>query len=545
MVASRLNPTIEYIDKTKIEDIDKNINTELYEFEVPNNHYTIMIAIGKYIINKNILLNLPIYLFYNNKFVSQIGVFEYKITKENEKEKDYGIINKNGNVVLEKLDQPLFYSFVTNDYLLKYQEKQVQVQAKSKQVQAKSKHGHSEIWIQTYMKDNNYDLINTDMDYSGDADCLFTAIKIALSDVRKYITVSSMRDMVIKHVSDKVYNNYKINYNNADKELKKIKAYVKELIERNKYLENKIKNTNIRNEKITLVKDAEENIITFNTTKKELKKSMEKYKDISFMKGIDTIDQFKSLIKTNLFHVDKWSIYILEREMNIKIVLFSEEAYNSGDIYNVVDCGLNGNIIANSNANSNAFSPDYYILVGYTKKHYQLITYRRRCAFTFHNLNDSIKNLIIDKIQERNAFIYSDIPEFKNYMKKLNITLKDVININLQSELYSGETVFQIYEYSNDNYEPGKGIGEILDKREVDHYKELRNCESWRRKLSDVYKFSLNKEMDQSIQSIISQNNELQTILKYTKNAKIVYFVPKSTPIPATMLMKIRKNILI
>jgi hypothetical protein len=130
-------------------------------------------------------------------------------------------------------------------------------------------------------------------------------------------------------------------------------------------------------------------------------------------------------------------------------------------------------------------------------------------------------------------------------MKKLNITLKDVININLQSELYSGETVFQIYEYSNDNYEPGKGIGEILDKREVDHYKELRNCESWRRKLSDVYKFSLNKEMDQSIQSIISQNNELQTILKYTKNAKIVYFVPKSPPIPATMLMKIRKNILI
>ena len=104
------------------------------------------------------------------------------------------------------------------------------------------------------MKDKEYELINTDMDYNGDADCLFTAIKIALSDVRKYIKPSSMRDMIVNHVTNDVYDMYKLIYDNADQELQQIKTRVKELIERNKYLENKIKITNARNERIMLIK---------------------------------------------------------------------------------------------------------------------------------------------------------------------------------------------------------------------------------------------------------------------------------------------------
>ena len=527
MVLSRINSTIEYIDKTKIEENDKNLNTELYEIEVEEKT-KIMIAIGKYKINKNILF-LPIYLFHNNKFVSQLGVFEYEITKENEKERDYGLLHKNGNVIVERLDEPLFYSFVTKEFLAHTQKTQTHVPT-----HARKHNMHGNIWIQKYMNDNQYDIINTDMDYSGDADCLFTAIKIALSDVRKYISVSSMRDMVVKHVTNNVYDMYKSMYDNADKELQQIKTRVKELVERNKYFENKIKNTNVRNERLMLVKEAEENIKLFNHSKRELKHSTEKYKDVLFMKGIDTIDKLKSLIKTNLYFADKWAISILEREMNIKIVLFSQDAYDSGDIYNVLDC-------YNEMTYEERFIPDYYILISYTKKHYQLITYRRRCAFTFNNLNDSIKELVIDKIQERNAGIYAYIPDF---MKSKNIKLKDDIHFNLQSELYSGDTVFQIYDYSNDNYEPGKGVGERLDKREVEKYKELRNCESWRRKLSNIYNFSLDREMDNTIRNKISQNEELQTILRHTKNAKIVYFVPNSQPIPATMLMKIRKSLL-
>jgi hypothetical protein len=538
MVLSRINKTIEYIDKKGVEEQDKNMKTELYEFDVDEYNETITIAIGKYNKNKNVLC-LPIYLFYNEKFISQIGIFEYEITKENEKIKDYGLLDKNGNIVLERLDQPLFYSFFNKDFLRKCRDTNKQKQDKYEMTSAtvcdggtKSAKKHN--WIHSFMKDKEYDLINTDMEYNGDADCLFTAIKIALSDVRKYVSVSSMRDMVAKNVTKSVYDMYKSSYDTAEKELKKIKTRVKELIDINKYYENKIKNTRERSEKIKLVKEAEDNITLFTNAKRELKRATNKYKDVSFMGGIDGVEPLKSLIKTNSHFADKWTISILERVMNIKIVLFSEEAYDMGDIFNVLDC---------VNIDNNHIVPDYYILISYINKEYQLITYRRQCAFSFNNLNDTIKNMIVNKIQERNAGIYTFIPDIQNYMKQEKIALKSVTEKEqLQSDLYSGETVFQIYEFSNDNYEPGKGVGERLDKREAEHYNDLRNCESWRRKL---YQFSLyaNANTNANANSKEIKNDEIIRILRNTKNAKIVYFVPKSPPILATMLMKMRNSL--
>ena len=52
------------------------------------------------------------------------------------------------------------------------------------------------------------------------------------------------------------------------------------------------------------------------------------------------------------------------------------------------------------------------------------------------------------------------------------------------------------------------------------------------------------KSMEDAIRAKFMQNEDLKEILSHTKNAKIVYFVPKSSPIPATILMKIRKTLL-
>lgn len=303
MVLSRINKTIEYIDKKGVEEQDKNMKTELYEFDVDEYNETITIAIGKYNKNKNVLF-LPIYLFYNEKFISQIGVFEYEITKENEKMKDYGLLDRNGNIVLERLDQPLFYSFFTKEFLHKCRDTNKQKQDKYEVTSTTDCDGGAKRhnnWIHKFMKDKDYDLIDTCMEYNGDADCLFTAIKIALSDVRKYVSVSSMRDMVAKHVTKSVYDMYKSSYDSAEKELKKIKTHVKELIERNKYYENKIKNTRERSEKIKLVKEAEDNITLFTNAKRELKRATNKYKDVSFIGDIDGIEQLKS--SSNQIHI--------------------------------------------------------------------------------------------------------------------------------------------------------------------------------------------------------------------------------------------------
>lgn len=529
MVLSRLNKTIEYTDKTKIDEKDKNLESELYQFALQEYKFSIMIAIGKYNVNKNVLF-LPIYLFHNDKFISQVGVFEIEITKERENEKDrnYGILHKNGNVIIERLHQPLFYSFATKEFLERY---------KTKNIHTHIQTNKGANWIRKYMNDKDYDTIHTEMDYNGDSDCLFTAIKIALSDVKRYVSVLSMREMVAKNVTKSIFDIYKSNYNSAEKELNKIKTVVKDLIERNKYYENKIKNTNVRNERLILVKEAEENIKRFNDAKREIVFSTDKYKNVSFMKHIDTVEQLKTLVKSNDFYADMWTISVIEREMNIKLVLFSQEAYISGDIYNVLDC-------KNEHNNLIAYNPDYYILIGYMKKDYQLITYRRRCAFDFEHLNSQIKELIIDKINERNGGLYSHIKAFNN----VNANTNGNVNVNgnanvkaeIHSDLYNGESVFQIYENANDTFEPGRGVGEKLDKREIDNYKELRSIESWRRTLAKYMSITISMS-SKEMETFISREKELQIILRHTNNAKLVCFQHKNHPIDATILMKMRK----
>ena len=203
------------------------------------------------------------------------------------------------------------------------------------------------------------------------------------------------------------------------------------------------------------------------------------------------------------------------------------------------------------------------------KHNFQLVTYQRRCIFQFKQLPLSIKELIEDKIKERNAGLYANIPEFN--------TNNDIETeeIELQSDLYSGDTIFYIYNEGGGSADananafgvkgaaplasplPGKGMGEQLDRREISKYEELNHYENWRAKLSNecVQPFILHERKYQSVISAIkdekdiedaiyakfSQNKNLQTILKHTKNAKLLYFVPKCAPITATTLMKVRK----
>ena len=60
--------------------------------------------------------------------------------------------------------------------------------------------------------------------------------------------------------------------------------------------------------------------------------------EFKFMKGIDTLEKFKKIIKTCDFWAETWAISTLERLLNIKIIILSSEAYKLGDLLNVLQC---------------------------------------------------------------------------------------------------------------------------------------------------------------------------------------------------------------
>ena len=62
--------------------------------------------------------------------------------------------------------------------------------------------------------------------------------------------------------------------------------------------------------------------------------------EFEFMKGITTLEALKAKIQTSDYWADTWAISTLERLLKIKLILFSKENYNQGEIDNILTCCL-------------------------------------------------------------------------------------------------------------------------------------------------------------------------------------------------------------
>ena len=156
------------------------------------------------------------------------------------------------------------------------------------------------------------------------------------------------------------------------------------------------------------------------------------------------------------------------------------------------------------------FEPSFYILAahhgGY---HYQMITYNNEKSFTFPELPQAVKSLVVDKCLEKIAGPYSLISEFvEEKMKKVApvqaeqqqqqaeqqaeqqaqaIAAATVVPDETNSDLYDNATVFRFYSKSNAKPLPGKGEGEMLGPEGRAAYEALAKIPEWRRKLANSW----------------------------------------------------------
>ena len=244
------------------------------------------------------------------------------------------------------------------------------------------------------------------------------------------------------------------------------------------------------------------------------------------MSGVETLDQFRKLIKSCNFWGDTWAISTLERILKVKLVLLSREMWLMGDLENVLQCGqLNDDVLEREGK----FEPQYYIILDYSGQHYQLITYKEKSAFTFTDLPEQVKKLIKNKCLEKAAGPYYLIPEFRVYT-----SVKDELE-DYDPLLYDDNTVVQIYSLSADKL-PGTGKpNEKISKADADSYKELSQIKNWRRKLTSI----IDSDLD-----AIKEDPEKMDILKKTGTAKLTKFNKASSPTILTELMEHRKTLL-
>ena len=112
MVLSRIDKNISYPELKSVDTSDISQEANLYQIEVYGVEIIIAVGNSKNTFETDNILYFPIYLVKPNNKVIQIGVYEIKADNY------ISYLDENNILDVERLGEPLIYTFVTKDMLL-------------------------------------------------------------------------------------------------------------------------------------------------------------------------------------------------------------------------------------------------------------------------------------------------------------------------------------------------------------------------------------------------------------------------------------------
>lgn len=547
MVRSIIKPLdVNYNEYRKIDQEDIDYTTFVYETNLFDKDIEIVLGNEKHNYSKHDILHFSIYLIIDESPVSRIGIFEIDNNKYlNSIDEDGSIDLEKGELIFfiekEELSKLINvqssddknedtkkesdnedYVMTNDDYedltdnnsndndlmrvkiepnnkresskiskndndLFSYDEKQEVLplldeenEKESDKYKSEYKEGIKTTWIEKFTSNNNFGII----DNEGGGDCMFSTLRDAFRFVGKRTTVEKLRDALSGEANEEIYNNYRMLYVGFLNEYKDGEKQIKDMQQRIKNLKKMIDNTSKKEENDRLLNQLKEQMTYYDTKKAEHSDTKDLLKEFEFMKEVDSFEKFRELITTSKFWGDTWAISTMEKLLNVKTIILSEEAFNAGDLDSVMQCGqLNDNDIENIET----FKPEYYIMMSYTGNHYTLVSYKNKGIFKFREIPFDIKSLIINKCLEKNSGPYYLIPDFKKYKENIGLerdigepSEEDIIN-----DLYDKDITFMFHSKSNKKPKAGKGSGENIPIDRMIEFNKLNKLTDWRRKLND------------------------------------------------------------
>ena len=535
MVLSKINKNVSYHEIKNVDPSDLKQLANLYQIEVSDIEVIVAIGNSKNNFKEENILYFPIYLVKKNNKVVQIGVYEIKSD-------DYiSYLDEENQLDVEKLNEPLIYNFVSKDMLLnlrmlpEIQEKESKIEREREiqkedsdilqkeikyeipeerkdifiltrgvpiplllreetkkeaiDIREKYKEESSDYWIQKFMKNKYYSII----DNEGGGDCLFATIRDAFSSIAQQTSVTKLRNKLSNEADNTTFLNYKEHYDMYNNAIISDTNKIKELEAEYLSLKEKFSRIIDRNEKKALMEASKKVKEEHDQLVHEKKITAQILNEYKFMKGIDTLEQFQKKITTCDFWGETWALSTLERILNIKFIHLSQEAYKSNDINNILQCGqLNDTVLENRGV----FQPEFYIVTEYTGSHYKLVGYKKKLILKFKEIPYDLKRMIVDKCMEKNAGPFSLIPDFQKFKEQVikNISSKTTIETNFEDfneaklrGLYDDHIIFVFYIKSADKPLPGKGSGEKIPNDQLKEFSELATIPQWRKKLSDFW----------------------------------------------------------
>jgi len=404
-------------------------------------------------------------------------------------------------------------------------------------------------WLQKKFHDYNYKIWPN----KGSGDCFFISLAQAYKYIGRKVTGKEIREKLATNIPEATYKEYKERYslfynflqknakNQEDmmkrfNELKKMKKdKQRKFDDIRKSIGQKALKKDPRYKEIKAINEQMQKIAgEFSSKQNEFKETTANLTDVDFMKNVKNLEQFKDIIRTSDYWADDSSIRILEEVLNIKIIVIDKN--NRKGLIHCIDA-------SDSIKAKGFFKPKYYIIVDLDSKHYQLISYKNRKMFRFHELPHSIKEEIKHTcILGSGEGIYNFIPKFNKLIKKvdddndeedqdskiatIDATAEEEDNKDFKD--YNENIVFAFYSKSKDA-KPGKGTNEKIPKEKEEDFKELNKIKDWRKVLSNFWIVSQPFELDGHMWNSVEHYYQACKFKNYTEGSEKHDFYLKFT----------------
>jgi len=340
-------------------------------------------------------------------------------------------------------------------------------------------------WLEDFMKNNYYRILENE----GGGDCLFAVVRDAFQYVGKNTTVAKLRALLANEITDEVFQtqrSYFMDFESQKKETKFQMDRIKQTISEYK---KRAKQSSNPEEAKQIVEQVKSLTSEYNQLQQQYKSSeLLQSEDVGYLKEVDTLDKMREYIQTSNYWADTWAISTLERVLNFKLVIFSQDSYSENSKDSVLRCGeLNKEL-----EDAGTFSPEYYILTSLHNRHYRLVSYKDHPIFKYVELPYDIKMLVLNKCLEKNAGVYYLIQDFRNLKTRLGLNPDEgrpEPDEQLEGEgtLFQSDVVFVFYGNAEKTAKPGKADGEKIPETKRSQYVALSKIDEWRKKLDDSW----------------------------------------------------------
>ena len=557
MVYSNINSTVFYKESPDIDPEDIDYEALIYELDIHRKQILVVLGKAKHTFIQRNIIYFPVYLVTNGTIKARIGVIE--IAKNSMLE----LTDDDGDLDVEQLPPPLYFEFANETYIdrngtdstvfvkngdkpdvieldsddseseedeadeilsVKVKPSKMSNESKkadatlsdgifkldtkvkipielveesesdAKDIKKDYQHSNKNVWVEQFFKNNNYDI----HDVESNGDCFFAVIRDAFKQIGQITTVAKLRAILAKEVTDDIFQEHRTLFNDIDGT---IREYEREMKEIKQLVENVLPK---RAKKEREDKEALKHILEETARLKlEYKRAFANKKEaqailsdnVGKLSAIDTLEKFREYIQTSQYWADSWAISVLERVLKIKMIILSQRAYLDDDLDGVMTCGEIDPIIQREGV----FRPKHYIMTSFSGDHYQLITYKNKRIFDFHEIPYHIKVLIMNKCLERSSGSFYVIPEMRNLKTRMGIDEdegKPYGDSDEDSSEYNSKITFAFYNRSSKTLKPGKGAKEIMATGKQSNFLELGRIPDWRRKLDDSWSdahFTLDK----------------------------------------------------